>query len=442
MSSLRAVMALAALALAAPATAQATTTLAVDGVAPHKTLSIDADDAQDHYVIVETYADRLLVRDERGLDAGTSGCVPHPYETLFLDCGAFNDFAGLTAVFGAENDVFNARLTFLPIVVNGGAGNDELYGGGGDDLLLGGEGNDLLRDERGADELDGGAGDDILLALDEPFQEDTDLTCGDGRDAIEFDSEDLFVLGNDCEITAPDLEGPFTIAGDAVVGATLAVSRPPINHGRGGDATISWRRCDKTGVGCTQISSGPTYVPSRTDIGMTLRVWYRLDTPVGSDELWSVPTAPIVAATVKPRPPAPPRLFVNLPRPLPPPSARPRFRLTGPTGALFVSPRPVVRTGRTAWCPPGGTCTLTVRSELRGAAARAKPKLTSAGVTRLRIAAGAASPASVRLSPQATRLLRKRRTMKLAIMATLTRPGMEMVQTEFRVTVRAPTGWH
>ncbi|MBI3466271.1 MAG: hypothetical protein HY000_24925 [Planctomycetes bacterium] len=51
----------------------------------------------------------------------------------------------------------------LPVIIEGGAGNDLLYGGGGNNLLLGGDGLDLLMGGRGRNILIGGRGSDLLL---------------------------------------------------------------------------------------------------------------------------------------------------------------------------------------------------------------------------------------------------------------------------------------
>ncbi|HND56081.1 MAG TPA: hypothetical protein PLV92_26880, partial [Pirellulaceae bacterium] len=52
----------------------------------------------------------------------------------------------------------------LPVVLDGGAGDDELQGGDGDDLLLGGDGDDVLTATAGNDRLEGGPGSDRLSA--------------------------------------------------------------------------------------------------------------------------------------------------------------------------------------------------------------------------------------------------------------------------------------
>ncbi|MGH2692375.1 MAG: calcium-binding protein, partial [Actinomycetota bacterium] len=52
-----------------------------------------------------------------------------------------------------------APLT-VPVVIDGGAGNDRLTGGDADDGLVGGKGNDRLVGGKGKDVLIGGKGDD------------------------------------------------------------------------------------------------------------------------------------------------------------------------------------------------------------------------------------------------------------------------------------------
>src|SRR6266540_1926843 len=42
------------------------------------------------------------------------------------------------------DDVVDARLGGVPVLLQGGDGNDTLTGGAGDDLLVGGEGNDVM----------------------------------------------------------------------------------------------------------------------------------------------------------------------------------------------------------------------------------------------------------------------------------------------------------
>jgi len=51
-------------------------------------------------------------------------------------------------------------------IINGGNGNDELFGGAGNDILNGNAGNDHITGGAGADKLNGGDGNDQLFAVD------------------------------------------------------------------------------------------------------------------------------------------------------------------------------------------------------------------------------------------------------------------------------------
>jgi Ca2+-binding RTX toxin-like protein len=65
---------------------------------------------------------------------------------------------------GDGNDTLDASHTNVPIIADGGAGDDLLIGSTQDDQLLGGDGNDTLIGNGGNDVLIGGAGDDLLIA--------------------------------------------------------------------------------------------------------------------------------------------------------------------------------------------------------------------------------------------------------------------------------------
>ncbi|WP_322100170.1 M10 family metallopeptidase C-terminal domain-containing protein [Geminicoccus harenae] len=65
-------------------------------------------------------------------------------------------------------------------MINGGAGNDDLYGGDGNNTLKGNEGNDRLYADFGIDRLDGGSGNDQLF-LDSPGGR---MVGGDGDDIL------------------------------------------------------------------------------------------------------------------------------------------------------------------------------------------------------------------------------------------------------------------
>jgi len=72
--------------------------------------------------------------------------------------GAGETLTGIEQLIGsAHDDVFHANDTGM--VLNGGAGNDQLYGGSGADTLVGGTGNDVLTGGAGADTFVWQAGD-------------------------------------------------------------------------------------------------------------------------------------------------------------------------------------------------------------------------------------------------------------------------------------------
>ena len=71
---------------------------------------------------------------------------------------------------GEGNDILDASHGNVPIIADGGAGDDLLIGSVEDDQLFGGDGDDTLIGNGGNDFLFGGAGDDLLIAeLDGDF---------------------------------------------------------------------------------------------------------------------------------------------------------------------------------------------------------------------------------------------------------------------------------
>jgi Ca2+-binding RTX toxin-like protein len=79
---------------------------------------------------------------------------------------------------GAGNDHLNAGRG--PAVLIGGDGNDKLFGSGANDKILGGNGNDVIFGSGGAHLLDGGARNDIVYGS---WGNDT-IQGGDGKDVL------------------------------------------------------------------------------------------------------------------------------------------------------------------------------------------------------------------------------------------------------------------
>lgn len=125
---------------------------------------------------------------------------------------------------GSGNDEINAASLEIPVVANGGGGDDVLLGGSGADQLIGGAGGDTLR---------GNGGDDTLIAIDNGT---TDTVIGgSGRDAIWTD-----VTGNRSDtvtdLAAEDMDNAISAFANAGADRTLdgdAIADPGTTGGRG-----------------------------------------------------------------------------------------------------------------------------------------------------------------------------------------------------------------
>jgi len=146
---------------------------------------------------------------------------PVPVSTLIVNLGAGNDellVSGVDAAFtqtvlalgGSGDDLINASTLLRPISMEGGDGDDTLIGGSGNDVLSGEAGADSLTGNAGddtllggseADVLSGGAGHDLLSGHSGP---DT-LTGGLGNDTIQGGTAvDMLVESADVNFTLSD----------------------------------------------------------------------------------------------------------------------------------------------------------------------------------------------------------------------------------------------
>jgi len=135
----------------------------------HDVLGIDADDLQSN-LDGGAGVDMAVVTDERGVT---------------FDLGASN----VEIAIGNTGDDRFSTNSAEAVLIDGGAGNDNIGGGSGDDILFGNAGNDLLAGndgadlligDEGSDTLLGGAGDD-LLGIDADDQQ-ANLDGGEGVD--------------------------------------------------------------------------------------------------------------------------------------------------------------------------------------------------------------------------------------------------------------------
>jgi hypothetical protein len=153
----------AAVALLAPATAAADGTFTIDG----STIVYDGDAGVDQIAGFETSTSIRFTRfGGADLGGGGPGCRVDP-DQQSVDC----DKTGVSSVFldlGAGDDVaaVSANVT-VPVIFDGGSGNDGLFGGGGLDVFSGGSGDDnvISRDGR-AEEVDCGVGNDTAISDD------------------------------------------------------------------------------------------------------------------------------------------------------------------------------------------------------------------------------------------------------------------------------------
>lgn len=133
--------------------------------------------------------DGFLLQDKTGGDILTiqgGGCTAQGNR---VSCAITPTF--LRFDLGDENDTIEISSTNVPMIVNGGPGNDTINGGGGDDDIDGDTGNDIIRGGRGNDRLRGGTGDDQLFG-----ERDDDTLIGfTGNDLLDGDGQNDILDG-------------------------------------------------------------------------------------------------------------------------------------------------------------------------------------------------------------------------------------------------------
>ena len=95
---------------------------------------------------------------------------------------------------GGNDTIDGSKLPagVVPVVLDGGTGNDAITGGAGDDVVFGGDDNDKLSGGAGADDLFGGGGNDVVAG----GAGDDDLSGNNGNDTITGGTgNDIALLG-------------------------------------------------------------------------------------------------------------------------------------------------------------------------------------------------------------------------------------------------------
>ena len=254
----------AALLLALPAAASATTTATRSG----NDITITGDDGP-NVISVNNVGDFIMYEDKSGpnIVAG-AGCFQE--NPSLINCGVGGFGLKATITLGGGDDTYDDRLarTDWPVAdLDAGDGNDTINGSYGNDVLRGGAGNDTLRGIAGDDQIDGGAGDDTIhggadndtviggpgrdsingdgdysgttLGGNDTIQardgEIDQVACGYGADSAVLDANDVVDLVTDCEAvdqpaaqTAPGGGGGSTPAptDQGATPLTVALSKP------------------------------------------------------------------------------------------------------------------------------------------------------------------------------------------------------------------------
>lgn len=178
---------------------------------------------------------------------------------------------------------FGAGLAYLgPLVIHGGAGEDELLRGSFDaDVINGGPGNDVLDGQDGDDIMDGGAGDDALTAGGGNDQ----LIGGPGADSLIASTGDDVVFAIDLEADTPINGGPGmdTAYYDAGLDASPLFVENPIGEDESPPEVVCasadgiWH-ADDVGLPCTGADP-ESQIPNAGDEAFELST----NVPVGSE---------------------------------------------------------------------------------------------------------------------------------------------------------------
>jgi hypothetical protein len=112
------------------------------------------------------------------------------------------------------------------------------------------------------------------------------------------------LTANAASNAAPTNQSPPTISGTPQEGQTLTADPGKWESATAVTYSYQWRRCDKTGGSCSNISGATdkTYVLKGPDVDNTLRVRVTAKNTDGSNQATSVPTA--VITKTPPKPPA------------------------------------------------------------------------------------------------------------------------------------------
>jgi Ca2+-binding RTX toxin-like protein len=111
--------------------------------------------------LVITISGRTVTLDDKVAIKAGAGCKAVSGDKTKVKCTTSKKTTKVIVKLGDKNDKVTNK-TSVPLVADGGAGNDTLIGGGGKDTLTGGAGKDTIKGGSGADTIQGGAGTDTI----------------------------------------------------------------------------------------------------------------------------------------------------------------------------------------------------------------------------------------------------------------------------------------
>jgi len=109
--------------------------------------------------LVITISGRTVTLDDKVSIKAGAGCKAVSGDKTKVKCTTSKKTTKIIVNLGDKNDTVTNK-TSVPMVADGGAGNDTLNGGSGKDTLKGGAGADTIKGGAGTDTIVGGPGDD------------------------------------------------------------------------------------------------------------------------------------------------------------------------------------------------------------------------------------------------------------------------------------------
>jgi Ca2+-binding RTX toxin-like protein len=174
--------------LAAPA--QAATTGKAQVLGEHQSIVTFTAAAGKANSLVITISGRTITLNDQVAIKPGKGCKAVKGDKTKVKCTTARKPTELSVVLGNKNDRV-VNNTGVPLVAEGGSGNDALTGGTNRDRLFGGSGNDYLAGRAGNDAIDGGTGNDHIYG-----GKHNDWLHGDtGKDTIHGQAGNDTIIG-------------------------------------------------------------------------------------------------------------------------------------------------------------------------------------------------------------------------------------------------------